>query len=97
MSEIPSDRIVDSMETMLNIASDSTRLKILYALSDTERNVKEIGLLIGASQSLVSHQLNVLKKAKLIALRKDGRHSYYSLADDHVMELLKVVHEHVTE
>ena len=97
MPQIPNDKIIDKMENMLNIASDSTRLKIMYALSNGERNVSEIVEAVGASQSLVSHQLMVLRKANLVATRKEKTKVYYSLSDEHVMELLSVVYEHVTE
>ncbi len=97
MPELPADQIIDKMESLLNIASDSTRLKIMYVISDHERNVSEIVEMIGASQSLVSHQLKVLKKAKLVETRKEGRRIYYHLADIHVEQLLAVVYQHVTE
>lgn len=97
MSSLPNDRIVDKMEAMLNIASDYTRLKILYAILGEEKNVSEIVEAVGASQSLVSHQLNVLRKNNLVATRKEGRKVYYSLADEHVVMLLKVVEEHARE
>jgi DNA-binding transcriptional ArsR family regulator len=66
MSEMPDENTLDKMEDLLNIASDCTRLKILYAISDKEANVSEIVVAVGASQSLVSHQLKVLRKAHLV-------------------------------
>jgi DNA-binding transcriptional ArsR family regulator len=97
MSEMPDENILDKMEDLLNIASDCTRLKILYAISDHEANVGEIVIAVGASQSLVSHQLKVLRKSHLVVTHKEGHKVYYQLADDHVMKLLEVVHEHVVE
>ena len=97
MSEMPSDKIIDKMESMLNIASDFTRLKIMYAISEKEKNVSEIVKEVGASQSLVSHQLRILRKANLVSTRKEGTCVYYSLADEHVIKLLNVVFEHVSE
>jgi DNA-binding transcriptional ArsR family regulator len=94
---IPNDNIIDGMENMLNIASDSTRLKIMYALSDGEKSVNEIVEAVGASQSLISHQLAVLKKANLVSTRKEKTWVFYSLADHHVIELLQVANEHVVE
>ncbi|MCF0113535.1 MAG: helix-turn-helix transcriptional regulator, partial [Bacilli bacterium] len=79
------------------VASDFTRLKILYALEEGEKSVTEIVEMIGASQSLVSHQLATLKKADLVRVRKEGTHAFYSLSDDHVEQLLTMVYEHVTE
>lgn len=97
MPEMPDDKTLDKMESLLNIASDFTRLKILYAISDGDKNVGEIVTETGASQSLVSHQLNVLKKAHLVSTRKEGTKVYYRLSDEHVTKLLEVVHEHVLE
>ena len=105
MRDMPNYEIIDKMENILNIASDSTRIKILYCLlSDegskeekTERTVTEIVKATGASQSLVSHQLKVLKDARLVAARKEGKQVYYSIIDGHVKLLLEVVYEHVME
>ena len=97
MPKMPEDTIIDEMESLLNIASDFTRLKIMYAISEGERSVSEIVNEVGASQSLVSHQLKILRKANLVSVRRDGTHIYYQLADDHVIALLNVVYEHVTE
>jgi len=97
MPKTPTDQILDRMEKMLNIASDFTRLKIMYAISEGEKNVSEIVAEVGASQSLVSHQLMVLRKANLVSTRKDRTKVFYRLADEHVIALLNVVYEHVSE
>ena len=97
MSKIPSDELLDRMESVLNIASDFTRLKIMYAIMKEEKSVSEIVEEVGASQSLVSHQLSVLKNADLVSTRKDGTKVFYRLADEHVDMLLKIVYEHVSE
>ncbi len=62
-----------------------------------ERSVSEIVTFTGASQSVVSHQLKILKDAKLVAVRRQGRQMFYSLSDEHVQELIEVVLEHVSE
>ena len=62
-----------------------------------ERSVSEIVAFTGASQSLVSHQLKILKDAKLVSVRRQGRQMFYSLSDEHVQELIEVVLEHVSE
>jgi len=97
MPKIPEDTIIDEMEALLNIASDFTRLKIMYAISEGERSVGEIVEAVGASQSLVSHQLKILRKANLVSVRREGTHVFYQLADEHVISLLNVVYDHVTE
>ncbi len=102
MNKIPNDELIDKMERMLNVASDFTRLKILYTLFSSdkkfvEKSVSEIVEEVGASQSLISHQLKVLKDSGLIGCRKDGLRVYYSLKDEHVYQLVMVVEEHVLE
>ena len=97
MPKMPEDYIVDEMEQVLHIASDFTRLKIMYSISDSEKSVTEIMTEVGVSQSLASHQLKVLREANLVATRKEGTRVFYRLADDHVIALLNVVFEHVTE
>ncbi len=91
------DKTIDKMESVLNIMSDFTRLKIMYAIKGQEKNVGEIVKEVGASQSLVSHQLKVLRKANLVSVRKEGTKVFYELADDHVYQLLDVCEEHVLE
>ena len=97
------------MADMLSVASDLTRLKILTCLlgddfvpgkkdeSLVELSVSEIVERTGASQSLVSHQLKILKDAELVSARRDGRQIFYSLSDRHVNALVEVVLEHVSE
>ena len=97
MAIIPSDNILDRMESILNIASDFTRLKILYSIYGEEKAVGQIAEETGASQSLVSHQLSVLKKAHLVSSVRHGHHIYYRLNDEHVEQLLQITYEHVNE
>ena len=100
MSKLPENKIIFEMEQMLKIAADSTRLRIMFTLLDDEQPekcVNEIYTMIGISQSLASHQLKILKDADLVATRKVGTKVYYSLKDEHVQELVKVVEEHVLE
>jgi ArsR family transcriptional regulator len=92
-----------SEEDLLDLAdlfkmfADSTRIKILYDLFDGEKNVTEICEDIEMNQSAVSHQLRLLKQARLVKTRRDGKVRYYSLADDHIKEMFKVAFEHVME
>ena len=76
---------------------DKTRIKILYALSKEEICVCDISAVIQMSISLVSHQLRMLKDKKLVKYRKEGIIVYYSLDDDHVVKLLKMAYDHITE
>lgn len=95
---------ISKMEETLKIAADKTRLKILFTLlcgldcdEEVEKCVNDIALEIGASQSLVSHQLKVLKEGDFVKTRKEGTKIYYSLADEHVREIIKITYEHVME
>ena len=100
MMDKPNENVIKAMEELLKIAGDSTRLKIMFTLLGdgvVEKNVSEIQTETNSSQSLVSHQLKILKDADLVNTRKEGTKIYYSLKDEHVEELLKVVLEHVLE
>ena len=102
------DQIINEMQDTLKIAADATRLKILSCFLDefssdnkghqlVEKCVNDISNQIGASQSLVSHQLKVLKDGDFVKARKDGTKIYYSLKDEHVCEIIKITFEHVLE
>ncbi len=82
---------------LFKMFGDSTRLKILYVLSEGELCVCDITNLVGITQSAVSHQLRVLKQARLIKFRRDGKTVYYSLADSHVKTILAQGIEHIEE
>lgn len=85
---------MDLLSSIFKVLGDPTRLKIIYALSLSELNVSELVELLGMTQSSISHQLHLLRKEKLIKYRKDGRKVYYSLDDDHVLELFYGGYEH---
>ena len=76
---------------------DTTRIKILYSLMDEPHAVGEIAEIIGATQSAVSHQLRILKQARLVRFDRDGRSLIYSLADDHVHTMLAQGMNHLCE
>jgi DNA-binding transcriptional ArsR family regulator len=90
------DLLLDLADTF-KLFSDSTRLKILYALMEAEMCVCDISVLLGMTKSSVSHQLRVLKQSNLVKYRKAGRVIYYSLADDHVRTICRMGMEHVLE
>ena len=75
----------------------TTRIKILTALSSGELCVCDISKIIGMTMSAVSHQLKILKTAKLVGFRKEGKTVFYSLADSHVMTILKQGLDHINE
>ena len=77
--------------------SDKTRLEILYALSKQELCVCDLSAVVNMSISLVSHQLRLLRNKKLVKFRKEGKSVYYSLDDDHVVQLIKMAYDHLKE
>ena len=77
--------------------SDSTRIRILYLLNEEEKSVSEISELLNMNQSAISHQLRFLKNSKLVKNRREGKTIYYSLADDHVYNIISQGIEHVEE
>ena len=95
--QMPDDEVLLDLADTFKLFSDSTRLKILYALMEAEMCVCDISVLLGMSKSSVSHQLQVLKQANLVKYRKAGRVVYYSLADDHVKTICRMGMEHVLE
>lgn len=77
--------------------SDSTRIKIINLLSSNELCVCDIAVILNMTKSAVSHQLKNLREMNLIKSRKQGKEVWYSLADDHVLEVFKVSLEHILE
>ncbi len=76
---------------------DTTRIKILCAISEGELCVGDIAEKINVSQTALSHQLKLLKSAKLVKARKDGKNIFYSLDDDHVKKIIEVGLDHINE
>ena len=91
------DATAKDLSEFYKVIGDGTRLKILYALSMQSLCVHEIVSLIGISQSLASHQLSVLRKHRLVSVKRRKNESVYTLADDHVAELLNLAVIHLLE
>lgn len=91
------DDILFDIAEVFKIFGDSTRMKIIYALKLSELCVGDLAYITGSTQSAISHQLRILKQAKLVKSRKDGKTVYYSLKDDHVIKLLEIGREHIEE
>ena len=96
-SHLPKEDTLFALADLYKIFGDSTRLRILYVLFDTELCVCDIAELLGMTVSAISHQLRVLKQSRLIKYRKVGKSVFYSLADDHVHTILGQGMEHITE
>ena len=90
------DQMFDLAE-LFKVFGDSTRIRILFALFDSERSVGEIAELLNMTQYAVSHQLNILRQSKLVEARRDGKQIFYSLADEHVHTIIQVGREHIEE
>ncbi len=90
------DQLMDLAE-FFKIFGDSTRIKILYVLSQAEMCVCDIATLLQMGQSAISHQLRVLKQMRLVKFRRDGRTVFYSLADGHIQTILAQGMEHIQE
>lgn len=96
-SEMPSDELLCDLSDLFKIFGDTTRIKILYALFESEMCVCAIAELLSMTQSAISHQLKILKDANLVANRRDGKTIYYFLSDDHVRMMIGMGYEHITE
>ena len=95
LEQLPGDEVLYELADLFKIFGDSTRIKILYALWEAELCVGDLAQLLDLSQSSVSHQLRVLKDAKLVRFRREGKIIFYSLADDHVKEIIDKGFEHL--
>ncbi len=85
------------MAELFKVFGDSTRIRILYALTAAEMCVCDIAALLGMTQSAISHQLRILKNARLVKHRKHGKVVFYTLDDDHVAHIFAQGLQHVAE
>ena len=97
LAEMPSDEHLYDLAELFKVFGDSTRIKILYALFEAELCVCDIARILNLTQSAVSHQLKVLKTARLVKPRRDGKTIFYSVADDHVRRIIAQGMEHIEE
>ena len=95
--KMPQEEELYDLSELFKVFGDSTRIRILFVLFEAEVCVCDLAKLLGMTQSAVSHQLRILKTARLIKSRRDGKTVFYSLADDHVKTILEMGLEHVLE
>lgn len=88
---------INALAELFKIFGDATRIRILFCLYDDEHSVSDIAEALDMTQSAVSHQLKILRTAKLIKARRDGKQIFYSLADEHVHTIIGVGREHIEE
>ena len=92
---LPDDVTIMDLSDIFKVLSDMSRLKIVFALIESELCVCDICHVVGMNQSAVSHQLRVLRGASLVKYRKDGKQVYYSIDDDHVSSIIQMGLEHM--
>lgn len=95
--ELPNDELLCDLADLFKIFGDTTRMRILFSLFESELCVCAISEVLGMTQSAISHQLKVLKDNKLVGCRREGKTIYYFLADDHVRLIIGQGFEHLTE
>ncbi len=95
--ELPTDELLCDLADLFKLFGDTTRVKILFALMESEMCVCAIADLLGMTQSAISHQLRILKDANLVGNRREGKTIYYFLSDDHVRTIVAQGFDHLIE
>ena len=95
--EMPDEERLYDLAELFKVFGDTTRIRILYVLFESEMCVCDIAELLNMTQSAISHQLRVLKQARLVRSRRDGKTVFYSLDDDHVRTIIGQGMEHLEE
>jgi ArsR family transcriptional regulator, lead/cadmium/zinc/bismuth-responsive transcriptional repressor len=96
-SSLLGDASVTALADTFKVLGDTTRVRILDVLSQTELCVQDLAGVLGLTQSAVSHQLRLLRSSRLVRTRRDGRQIFYALDDDHIVGLFQQGLEHVEE
>ena len=96
-TDMPDEESLYDLAELFKVFGDTTRIRILYALFESELCVCDIAQVLGMTQSAISHQLRVLKQARLVRARREGKQIYYFLADDHVRTIIGQGMDHITE
>lgn len=94
---MPSDDLLFDIAEVFKVLGDTTRMKIISALLESELCVGDIAEITNSTQSAISHQLRVLKQAKLVKFRREGKAAYYSLDDEHISTLYEIAKKHIEE
>ena len=96
-SKLPEEEKMYDLAEFFKVFGDSTRIRILFVLFEAEVCVCDLAATLNMTSSAISHQLNILKRSKLIKSRRDGKAVVYSLADDHVRTLISQGMVHIEE
>jgi DNA-binding transcriptional ArsR family regulator len=94
---MPEEEELYDLAELFKVFGDSTRIRILFVLFEAEVCVCDLAEVLHMTQSAVSHQLKILKQAKLVSARREGKSVFYSLADDHVRTIIAQGREHIEE
>jgi len=96
-SQMLNEELLVMVSDNFKVFGDLTRIKILHALYQKELCVCDLTAVLNANQSTISHQLRVLRNNNLVKFRKEGKMAYYSLADEHVVQIIEMGVEHAKE
>ena len=94
---MPDEERMKELAEFYKVFGDATRIRLLYVLLESEMCVCDLAAVLQMTQSAISHQLRVLKQMKLVKNRRDGKTVYYSLADDHIQNIISQGMEHIME
>ena len=95
--QMPDDEALYDLAELFKVFGDTTRIRILYTLFESEMCVCDIAEVLNMTQSAISHQLKVLKQAKLVKNRREGKQIIYSLDDGHIANIITMGLEHIME
>ena len=96
-NKLPKEETLYDLAELFKAFGDSTRIKIICSLFESEMCVCDLSVLLNISQSAISHQLRVLKSARLVKFRRAGKVIYYSLDDEHIKQIFDAGLHHITE
>lgn len=95
--EEPNNEEIENLSNMFKLFADNTRLRIICSILNTELCVCDLCELLELNQSTVSHQLQILRNAKLVKYRREGKQIYYSLQDEHIEQIISTSLAHILE
>lgn len=94
---MPEEETLYDLAELFKVFGDTTRIRILYALFSSEMCVCDLAALLNMTQSAISHQLRVLKQARLVKFKRSGKVVYYSLDDEHIQRIFDQGLSHINE
>ena len=97
ISKLPDEDELYDLAELFKVFGDSTRIRILFALHESESCVCDLAEALNMTQSAISHQLRILKQNKLVKSRREGKSIFYSLSDEHVRMIISMGREHIEE